>query len=125
MRILPILKKADLLQLPKYWQKKRSLKTVEVHAKEWFDKVNGNSYYSGKVFVNTGLKNAFSFSMQFDYGYGDYYLQKAAELLLQHNITSLNIRNWSQMQSLKVCIMNSIDKGCLKREVKSYGLNGV
>lgn len=119
------LKKEDMLILPKHWQVNRSLKTVEIHAKEWFDKLNGNSYYSGKVFVNTGLKNAFSFTMQFDYGYGNYYIQKASELLRQHGITKQDIRDFSLMSDLKIKVVSNKQEKCLKRDVKLYGKWGL
>jgi len=32
------------------------IKTIDVNVKEWFDKVNGNSYFAGTVSLNFGMK---------------------------------------------------------------------
>jgi hypothetical protein len=50
----------------------KEIKTIDVQAKEWFDKINGNSYFSANVTINYGLKNAISFYMPMQYGYGDH-----------------------------------------------------
>ena len=33
------------------------IKTIDIQAKEWFDKVNGNSYFSANVTINYGHEN--------------------------------------------------------------------
>ena len=33
------------------------VKTIDVQVKEWFDKVNGNSYFAGIITINFGMKN--------------------------------------------------------------------
>jgi len=32
-----------------------TIKTLDIQAKEWFDKVNGNSYFSAQVTINFGM----------------------------------------------------------------------
>ena len=32
------------------------VKTIDIQAKEWFDKINGNSYFSAVITLNFGLK---------------------------------------------------------------------
>ena len=34
----------------------QKIKTLDITAKEWFDKVNGNSYFSAQVTVNFGME---------------------------------------------------------------------
>ena len=36
--------------------KARNIKTIDVNCKEWFDKLNGNSYFAGTISINYGLK---------------------------------------------------------------------
>ena len=60
---------------------KTKVKTIDITAYEWFDRVNGNSYFAGSVTVNYGMKNEASFNMQYQYGYGDYYKQEALTVL--------------------------------------------
>ena len=50
---------------------------ITVIGKRWFDKVNGNTYHSSKVYVNG---NEIGYQ-PFIYGYGDSYQQTGLELL--------------------------------------------
>jgi hypothetical protein len=54
-------------------------KTVAIHisGRRWFDKVNGNTYCSSRIFVNGELVK----TMDFTYGYGDFYIQMSEEWL--------------------------------------------
>lgn len=47
------------------------LKTVTVYVREWFDRVNGNSYFSGVVILNDRLENEEQIKMPLQYGYGN------------------------------------------------------
>ena len=61
------------------------LKTIDIQAKEWFDKVNGNSYFSGIITLNFGFPDVETFIMSFQYGYGDQYIHEAKCQLTGHN----------------------------------------
>ena len=37
-------------------------KTIDVNAKEWFDKINGNSYFCGTITLNYGMNNEETFN---------------------------------------------------------------
>ena len=37
--------------------KLKDLKTIDIEAKEWRDKVNGNSYFSSDITLNYGMDN--------------------------------------------------------------------
>ena len=63
--------KIQHINKPKFWRVATSARTIDIQAKEWFDKVNGNSYWSAEVTVNFGLNNTFSFDVGFQYGYGN------------------------------------------------------
>ena len=39
--------------------------TIDINAKEWFDKVNGNSYFCGTITINYGMKTEQTFLMPF------------------------------------------------------------
>jgi hypothetical protein len=49
-------------------QKARKIKFI-VHVKEWFDKANGNSYFSARI---TKTNNSDTLTVPFAYGYGDH-----------------------------------------------------
>jgi len=50
---------------------KAQVKTIDVNGKHWFDRVNGNSYFSAEVVTNYGQADAQTFVLPFQYGYGD------------------------------------------------------
>jgi hypothetical protein len=60
------------------------LKTIDINAKEWFDKINGNSYFSGEITLNYGTKTEKTLSMPFQYGYGNHYVDEAENLLVKN-----------------------------------------
>jgi len=49
----------------------KKIKTIDVQAKEWFDKLNGNSYFSGIITLNFGMPDVETFIIRFQYGCGD------------------------------------------------------
>jgi hypothetical protein len=61
-----------------------TIKTIDVNALEWFDKVNGNSYFAGFVTINYKMKDEKNFVMPFEYGYGDFYQQRALDILIKN-----------------------------------------
>ena len=54
-----------------------------VFATRWFDKRNGNTYHTVRLYKNSSLFT----SKHFTYGYGSHYEQTAMELLLENNET--------------------------------------
>lgn len=53
------------------------MNTIRIEAQEWFDKANGNSYFSSRVYIDGDLK----LIMPFQYGYGDHYVDMANQKL--------------------------------------------
>lgn len=100
---------------------KNKVKTIDVNAKEWFDKVNGNSYHAGEVIINYGTKSQSILAIPFSYGYGQQYEQSALKVLQENGY----IRPADNMESLytvckkiKIVLRSSIVKGCKKRDLK-------
>lgn len=60
---------------------KMKIKTIDIDVLEWFDKVNGNSYFAGIVTLNYGIKSEKVITMPFQYGYGEHYIDIAGKLL--------------------------------------------
>jgi hypothetical protein len=54
-------------------------RSLFIEAREWFDKVNGNSYFSARIWVDGGQVAI----LPFQYGYGDQYLYEAQKKLLE------------------------------------------
>jgi len=57
------------------------VKTVDVKVKEYYDKVNGNSYFGGEIVTNYGTKGAKFYKIPFQYGYGEHYKDIACKIL--------------------------------------------
>jgi len=52
---------------------------ISVIATEWFDKVNGNSYFSGKILINGERV----IKLPFQYGYGNQWRHEAIKQIMQ------------------------------------------
>ena len=93
-------------------------KTIDIQAKEWFDKVNGNSYFAGTITINYGTETEETFLLPFQYGYGSQYEQEAKAILTEFNkISTGNESLNTYCQRLGIKLNRSIQRGCLKREL--------
>ena len=90
---------------------------IIITAKEWFDKINGNSYFAVKI----DLENETLF-VPFSYGYGDHYINAVLELLKKENYLPQTINNDYEFKKHcnqnNINLFNSLKRGCLKRELK-------
>lgn len=59
--------------------KRGRVRSVFVECREWFDKINGNTYFSARIWINGGQVAILPFS----YGYGDFYIYEAQKKLLE------------------------------------------
>ncbi len=55
-------------------------KNITILGRRWFERVNGNTYHSVKVYVDGVLVGA----VPFQYGYGDQYMQSASSILVNN-----------------------------------------
>jgi|SRR5690242_1577733 len=108
-----------LIELPCKFGK---VQTIDVNAKEWRDKVNGNSYVSSIVIVNFGMKDEREYRAPFEYGYGDFYLQQSFALLA-------DVGEWEKTSESPtylcrergiICRYNKVT-GCSKADVRQWG----
>ena len=97
------------------------IKTIDINAKQWFDKVNGNSYFSAIVDINYKLSDWIVLKLPFQYGYGEHYknmcfkeICKELDLTTSHNL-------WSFCDDHNIILRANIQTGCLKREVLAHG----
>tara|TARA_R100000231_G_scaffold9065_1_gene11625 strand:+ start:366 stop:683 length:318 start_codon:yes stop_codon:yes gene_type:complete len=98
------------------------LKTIDINAKEWRDKINGNSYFSSRVTLNYGMNNQEIIKVPFQYGYGDQYLyeslREVQKLFPKSKWFKENLLGKYQIQKeCKIIIRNFIQKNCLKKEL--------
>ena len=97
------------------------IKTIDVQAKQWFDKVNGNSYFSARVTVNFGMPGEFEIRIPYEYGYGDCYKQAALKALQDIGLLSGITALWQARDKFGIIIRASKQEGCLKRDIVQWG----
>ena len=98
------------------------LKTIDINAKQWHDKIYGNSYFSSRVILNYGMNSQKIIKVPFQYGYGDHYLYQSLreiqKLFPKSKWYRENLLGKYQIQNeYKIIIRNSIKTNCLKREL--------
>jgi hypothetical protein len=96
------------------------IKTIDINAKEWFDKINGNSYFCGIITINYLLDNEETFLMPFQYGYGSQYEQEAKAILTQFNKISADYNDslWRHCKKNNIKYNSSILENCKLSELK-------
>lgn len=104
----------------------KDLKTIDINAKEWFDRVNGNSYFAAVVTLNYGMKDAESFSLPFQYGYDSHYIDIANQELIRRGIIIGERYNngtypalWRYCEENNIVLRTSKEKNCKQRELKN------
>ena len=100
--------------------KKTEAKTIDINGKEWFDKVNGNSYFSAEATVNFGMEDERTFKVPFQYGYGDSYIHEAGYLLCECGelALSLNEQLYVYCDKNDIILRTHKETGCKKRDCK-------
>lgn len=87
---------------------------LEINAKEWFDKANGNSYFSATIYLDDELIG----QLPFQYGYGSHYEDIAYRHLVENKVFSVD---GGYLQSLcennQVKLISHKQTGCKKREL--------
>jgi len=101
------------------------MKAINIHAKEWFDKVNGNSYFSGTVTITKDTDEQETFLMPFQYGYGSQYEQEAKAILTQLNKISCDYSYslWRYCKINDIQLISNLKENCKKRELKEIEKN--
>ena len=90
----------------------KQIKTIDIKGYEWFDRINGNSYFSADVTINYGTPDAVSFIIPFQYGYGSQYEHEAAKQIKE----LYNMADGVSLRDIAVVRSNKIT-GCLKRQL--------
>ena len=96
------------------------VKTIDVNAKEWFDKVNGNSYFSGEIITDYGTDNQQVYEMPFQYGYGRQYEDEATNVLNKIGvITDDKVCLSTYCREHNIILRTYLQKNCKKRDLKN------
>jgi hypothetical protein len=85
------------------------MKKYNIFAKTWFDRANGNSYFSSRVF---DLEGNLLKVLPLQYGYGSHYLYESLAAMGEDT---------KKLCPSDVVAIHDNQEGCLKRDVKSWG----
>lgn len=103
------------------------IKTIDITGKEWFDRVNGNSYFSAQATINFGMKTQKTIRVPFQYGYGESYEHETFKALQDQGIIKgVQDREspWRYYERLNIIKRSTKHENCLKRDVIAWGSNG-
>lgn len=105
--------------------KKNKIKSIQIIGKEWFDKINGNSYFSTRIYID-GEEIA---RCQFQYGYGSQYehesgliLDKLGYVKLEKYNNGMSQSLWRYCQENGIKLIQNLQTRCKKSEVKDWGI---
>lgn len=87
----------------------KTINHISVHGKQWFDKVNGNSYCASRVTIYYSDNSETLIKTPFTYGYGNYYLQASGKELHKLGIIELPYLE-------RFCRENNISLSCMKQD---------
>lgn len=102
---------------------KTKIKTIDVTAYEWPDRVNGNSYFAGKITVNFGMNTEKTVNIPFQYGYGDQYKHEAFKALQLHKLIphqSIGEVYWGYYKDNDIIARHTKRTNCKKAELKRF-----
>lgn len=96
----------------------KKIKTVDITAKEWLDKVNGNRYFSAEVTINFGMKNSTTLNIPYQNGYGDHYRDVSfQEIKKQLSCFGKYDHYWQAYRDHSIIDRSTKHKHCLKKEL--------
>ena len=112
------------------------IKTIDIYAKEWFDRINRNSYFSAEVILNYKLKEIrkyFEFAqgfniiqdkekvitIPFQYGYNDRYIEEATAVLMKNNYIKpkRHLVLWRYCEENGIILRTYKQRNCKRQEL--------
>lgn len=99
------------------------IKTIDIIAKEWFDKANGNSYFAANITLNFGLSDCQNIFIPFKYGYGDNYIYTSFDELINRGFIkneNSNFSVWKFCNDNNIIFRNKKYENCKKRDLVNF-----
>ena len=96
------------------------IKTIDINGLEWFDKINGNSYFAGTITVNLGMKSEKIFNMPYQGGYDSQYIYEGFYVLHKAKVINIDRQRFSYWQYCRdnnIILRTNKHENCLKREL--------
>lgn len=108
-----------LLNMLDHWSDK-TFEHLVIRVKVWFDKANGNSYFSARVWLAEKLVVV----LPIQYGYGDHGLDCAIKEFVRSTARPdipCGQAGWRYCEENNLKLSYDKEEDCLKRHVKSFG----
>jgi len=94
------------------------MRTIDIQAKEWLDRLNGNSYFSAQITID-GIK---TYNIPFQYGYESAYMDASFRFLFKNGLIKEEVgRYYSWCKENSIILNASIKRGCRKSDVVKFG----
>jgi len=94
------------------------MKTLDINARSWYDKVNGNSYFSAEIVLDYGTETERRYFLPFQYGYGDQYQYETINELKRQKEINDKISMLYQLRDEQNVIVRASKIDTLKRNLK-------
>jgi len=101
---------------PKQW-----IKTIDITGLQWFDKVNGNSYFAARVLINAGYESERTVKVPYQYGYGDTYITESLHQLETDGLLQVGetIYGMHTLKNMGIIVTSRKHTNCKKSELKN------
>lgn len=98
------------------------LKTIDVQSREWWDKINGNTYFASRITLNFGMKDERTIVLPFQYGYGSQDEQETSAELIKIGLFPANARTITHYcRENNIIYRHSKHSNFKKKEVQFWG----
>lgn len=104
---------------------KRKTQTIDIEVKRWFDRTYGNTYFSAQITLDYGLPSVRTYTLPYQYGYGNHAEYVARDLLIEKGELigrEFDLHALSRLCADQKIILRVNYKDTTKREVKEFGL---
>lgn len=64
------------------------IKTIDIQAKKWFQRLYGNTYFTAEITVNFDMESEQSISLPFQYGFGNHFEDVARNELVERGLVT-------------------------------------
>ena len=103
-----------------------NIRAITIHAKQWRDKVSGNSYWSSRVTMTSSNFKTHTIALELQYGYGNQYLTNSIQILRE--LRYIEDRTQQCLEGIysngrRVYWNEFIEVGCTKADVKDWGID--
>jgi hypothetical protein len=102
-----------------------NIKTLDLIAKIWLDRPNGNRYFTAQLTINFQLKGERTFYMPFDKCMNQSYEYEAVKVLIREGLIPATYegRNlWSVCHDEKIIKRVTAYEKCKRKDVEAFGV---